>query len=285
MTDLEKIDKRLKAVYSVYNDIKDNSYSVLSKKEFHFLISSINNIYGLRSLNNKFIQEFLVRNNLILPVKQLDDIYSFPDRKYDIFDLVSINSRSSFFSHYSAVYIHNLTEQIPKNIYLSYERPNRADKKYTSLKQESIDVAFSKSPRVSSNFKKIDHYNVYYLNSQAYNKIGIEKFKKKYLVTDIERTLIDITIKPFYSGGVTQVLEAYNNSKEYLDVNKLLDYYIKMDFIYPYHQLIGFYLQRCNIDGYELFKNFNMSLKFYLTYNILHSEYSEEWNIIYPKGL
>lgn len=281
---LKKLNKRSSSIHSVFEDIKTNSFPILSSKESHSLISSINYIYGLRSLSREDIIDYLIRNKLISRVKNYSNLFYFPDKKYDIFDLTHTKSRSSYFSHYSAVYIHNLTEQIPKNIYLTYERPTRTYQK-SNLSQNAIDIVFNKPPRIASNNIKMDGYNIYYLNGQAYDRIGLERYREMYLVTDLERTLIDITVKPFYSGGVTQILEAYHNSKELIDVEKLLKYYTKMNFTYPYHQAIGFYLQKVGISDYKLFKYFNRDFKFYLTYNILHQEFSDEWNIIYPKGI
>ena len=60
-----------------------------------------------------------------------------------------------------------------------------------------------------------------------------------------------------------------------------------MHFIYPYHQAIGFYLQKAGYseNQYNLFKRNGFEFKFYLTYNILNKEYSNDWNLYFPKGL
>lgn len=113
-------------------------------------------------------------------------------------------------------------------------------------------------------------------------------FRNIYKVSDLERTLIDISVRPFYSGGVTQVLEAFSNAKSILNTDKLYNYYSRMNFTYPYHQVIGFYLDKAGYTEkeYQKFLHHNSpEFKFYLTYNILHKEYSTKWNLYYPKGL
>ena len=40
-------------------------------------------------------------------------------------------------------------------------------------------------------------------------------------ITNIERTLIDATVRPLYSGGVYEVFEAYRRAAEHISVNKL----------------------------------------------------------------
>ena len=50
----------------------------------------------------------------------------------------------SYISHYSAMFLLNLTEQIPKTIYVTYDRESPINKrKNIDLLQESIDCAFS----------------------------------------------------------------------------------------------------------------------------------------------
>lgn len=61
-------------------------------------------------------------------------------------------------------------------------------------------------------------------------------------MTKLERTLIDIAVRPNYAGGVHHVLEAYAAAKSRVSVNVLLATLQKMEYVYPYHQVIGFYI-------------------------------------------
>lgn len=266
---------------------------MLGRTEFEGLISQINHIWGLRGVKRNEIRGFLTKEKLLLQESvKFDDAYSsniyyLPEANIDIFDIAAVRSRSSYFSFYSALYIHNLTLQIPKQVYLSLERPS-LDENNNSLSQESMDQAFSKPPRITANKRTYKNFSINFINAQHQDNIGIIPFRNHYRVSDLERTLIDVSVRPFYSGGVTQVIEAFENAKEILDAEKLFGYYSKMNYTYPYHQVIGFYLEKAGYEesAYEKFLEFHQrEFKFYLTYNMLHKEFSDKWNLYYPKGL
>jgi predicted transcriptional regulator of viral defense system len=105
-------------------------------------------------------------------------------------------------------------------------------------------------------------------------------------VTDVERTLIDIAVRPFYSGGVFEVLKAYRLAKDKVSVNKLASFLKKMDYVYPYHQAIGFYLERSGAykdSQINLLRKFEIRFDFYLTYQMNEMSYSKDWRLYYPK--
>src|SRR3546814_10027333 len=54
-----------------------------------------------------------------------------------------------YLSHYSAVYLIGLTEQIPKRIYVTNEQSKKPEKPHSALLQENIDNAFRKPQRIS----------------------------------------------------------------------------------------------------------------------------------------
>jgi len=190
-------------------------------------------------------------------------------------------------SHYTAMFFHNLTEQVPKNIFVSYEQPEKKGR--SELSQLSIDNAFKKPVRETSNYAIYNNYKITLLNGKYANNTGIVKTKidpeKTFLVTNLERTLIDIAVRPIYSGGIFEVLKAYQNAKDSISVNKLKAYLTKLNFIYPYHQVIGFYLERAGIDEKRLAfieKSREMTFDFYLTHDMKECSYSERWKLYYP---
>lgn len=287
------IGKLQKKVPVIKDIIERSNYKVLSKLELEKIVSEINDVWGLKSISRNDIKKFIVKQNFLkedyIESEGSDsfEIYYLPDSNIDFFDIASSRSRLSYFSHYSAIYIHNLTLQIPKQIYLTLER-KKIELNSNYLEQHNIDRVFSKPPRITSNKRNYKNFDINFINGQYQNLIGITRFRDQYAVSDMERTLIDISVRPFYSGGVTQVLEAFANAKDRLDTDKLYQYYSHMNYIYPYHQVIGFYLEKAGYseESYLKFLELNRSnLKFYLTYNILHKEYSKKWNLYYPKGL
>jgi len=215
-------------------------------------------------------------------------IYSWSD--ISVFELSSSIKGDPYLTHYTALFLHNLTEQIPKTIYVNIEQPEKPRSK-SPLSQENIDKAFSRPQRVSKNIAVLYDYKVCRLNGKFTNKLGVTNIKgsqgEDLLVTDIERTLIDSVVRPAYSGGVFEVLKAFLRAKDKVSINKLTATLKKLDYVYPYHQAIGFYLEKAGVyndSQIQLLKKFDFKYDFYLTHKMADIEYSKEWGIYYPKG-
>lgn len=214
---------------------------------------------------------------------------------------LSLLSRS-FLSHYSASYVHDLTLNNPKDIYINKEQSKKPrDTKNAQLTQGKVNYAFSKPMRKTKsiyNFNyKNDFYRIHVLNTKNTNNTGIIKkkpigFSKSIPVTNIERTLLDSTTRPQYSGGTQEVASIYRNAREAADISLLKHYLEKFDYIYPYQKSILFYL---NFTGYpkksiDVFKKVdeespNRDILFYLDYQIIRKSLDEAIGVYYPKEL
>jgi hypothetical protein len=196
-----------------------------------------------------------------------------------------------YLSHYTAMSLHQLTEQVPKILYLTWEQPEKA-RIIRPLEQKKIDWAFSQSPRISENIARYDDYQICILYGMYTGSLGIIKTEgpegEKIRLTNLERTLIDITVRPFYAGGVFEVLKAFKLAKDQVSINKLAVILKKIGYIYPYHQAIGFYLEKSGVykeSTIEIFHKMEMNCDFYLTYQMKDKAYSKKWRLFYPKGL
>jgi hypothetical protein len=80
---------------------------------------------------------------------------------------------------------------------------------------------------------------------------------------------------------------AYQKAKGEISVKKLVTMLKKINHIYPYHQVIGFYMQRAGIDeaSLNLLKKIGIEYDFYLDYKMKKKEYSKEWRLYYPNNL
>lgn len=205
------------------------------------------------------------------------------------YDIALTIKKGGYLSNYTAIFLHGLTLQIPKTIYVSvdkYEVINRPSR--VVLEQDAVDNAFSKPQRTTSKtYQSKDDGFRYSIVQKKYSSINVGVVKRgRYRVTDIERTLIDIAVRPAYSGGVFEVLSAFENAKEKLDVQKMYDYLNELNYIYPYHQLIGFYMYKAGYSdkNLKLFHNKISPINFYLTYNISSKKLDSNWNMYYPMG-
>lgn len=205
----------------------------------------------------------------------------------------------SHLSHYTALRIHGLTEQLPKTIYFTKEKSKDSaisrdpDDFYD---QSAIDLAFSHPPRVSKNELELtnEQVRVVMLESAHRGGLGVttgevnwggsKPLKLRY--TSLERTMIDIVVRPFYAGGVFEVAKAFENAKSLLSVNTMLAMLKRMDLGYPYHQAIGYYLERAEYKPslVELFQRLPMRRDFYLAHNMGATSYNSRWRLFVPEG-
>jgi predicted transcriptional regulator of viral defense system len=237
--------------------------------------------------------EFLLRDT-----KLKEATLTFPQKKItrylwgeaSIFELSLSLYPNVYLSHYSAVYLHGLTEQIPKTVYVNKEQPYQSQG--TDLQQERIDFAFSRNVRVSHEIAEHRGYRICILHGAKTDNLGVIEIPgpdgEMLKVTDIERTLIDITVRPVYSGGVFEVLKAYRMAAERVSINKLIAYLTRIGHAYPFHQAIGFYLERAGVyseSQLELVRRIPINFDFYLEHGIKDAEYSKEWRLYFPKGM
>lgn len=207
--------------------------------------------------------------------------------------------KDSYYSHYTAVRIHGLTEQIPKTVYLSREK-HRGESSRREVPplypQEKVDEAFQRLPRMSSNQVELEKegIRVMLLEAAYHEGLGISAGEVNFggerplrlRYTSLERTMIDIVVRPFYAGGVFEVAKAFENAKEQLSVNAMRAMLKQLRLGYPYHQAIGYYLERA---GYrasqvELFRREPMERDFYLTHAMGRTTYHSRWRLHVPEG-
>lgn len=205
------------------------------------------------------------------------------------YDIGLTIKKGGYLSNYTAMQEHGLTLQIPKTIYVSVDKyQDIYSPSKVVLEQENVDEAFAKPQRTTSVVfqSKNDSFRYSFLQKK-YSSINVGVVtKNRYRITDIERTLIDIAVRPAYSGGIFEVLGAFENARDKVDVIKIYDYLNKLNYIYPYHQLIGFYMYKAEYSDQQLqlFYNKISPINFYLTYNLTSKKLDPTWKIYYPMG-
>jgi hypothetical protein len=183
-----------------------------------------------------------------------------------------------------------MTSKRPDQIYLNYpqERKTAGD---SALDQNRIDLAFRGPVRVSKNSAAFRRNQILLLNSMGHKDLGIIEMagpeNTKIRITDVERTLIDIVVRPVYSGGLTNVLAAYRKARGKASISRLAKMLKALNFSYPYHQSIGFCLERSEYKDAEIafLRQFPIRFDFYLDYQMAETDYSNDWRLHFPKSL
>lgn len=206
-------------------------------------------------------------------------------------ELVLSLKKSSYITHGSAAAFHGLNDLILRTVYVNQEQSPKVKNKGLIL-QANIDRAFSRKQRVS-NFTISNPgtpQTALIVNGKNTRLLGVEKFTssrgEKILITDLERTLIDIVVRPIYSGGISEIIESYTRAKESISTNILRSYLKQLDYSYPYHQAIGWYMEKA---GYEksrlsLMRELGLEFNFYLTYGMENTQFDETWKLHIPRG-
>lgn len=197
--------------------------------------------------------------------------------------------RNSYLSHSTALFLHALTDQVPKTIYVNKEQSPKPSTK-GNLSQFAIDRAFRSSPRQSTYVFVSQDYRYVLLSGKNTGRLEVTDVTgpngEIVDTTKLERTLIDIVVRPAYSGGVFEILQAYINARDLVSVNTLLAVLKKLDYVYPYHQAIGFLMERAGYSTRDLdkFRSLGINWNFYIDYKIDDPAFDDGWKLYFPKG-
>jgi len=202
---------------------------------------------------------------------------------------LSIRAKS-YLSHGTAVFLRGLSEELPKVIYVNAEQSPKPTPQ-GGLVQGAIDRAFASKQRQSRYVFSYGGYRMVVLSGKHTGGLEVGTIEgpagEPLRVTKVERTLIDIAVRPAYSGGVAHVQEVFENAREGVSSNVLLATLKKLDYKYPYHQSLGFLMERAGYSGAVLgrLRALGIDHDFYLMYGMKEKSFDENWRLFYPKGL
>ncbi len=199
--------------------------------------------------------------------------------------------KNAYLSHGTAVFLHGVTDQIPKTIFVNHEQSPKP-KKSAPLTQDLINAAFKNPVRIShAVYTSGNNLQIQSINGMYTGRLEVGNLTDPYgsqvEATKLERTLIDIVVRPNYAGGVFQVLQAFRAALPRISVNLMMATLKHMDYAYPYHQCIGFYLERAGFEEprIEYFRKMPKLFDFYLAHGLGETEYDKRWRLFYPKGM
>ena len=240
---------------------------------------------------NKMVKKVSLKWNTTVDYKLL----TFDSGKIQIIDILAAFQPLYYLSHFSALYLHELTNHRPEEYFLSKEIIGRTPIHSKNKMSEKIRQAFLKAPRKTSKYFTYQKTKITLLEKQDLGKIGVKKRSLKIeeerqvniSFTSLERTLIDSIISPHYSGGIKTVINAF--SKARININQFYKIYKAYSPYYPYWQSIGFLLyklKKSNVSKKWLQYFSSPKITFYLDKNFNENwDYDSKWKMYYPKGL
>jgi predicted transcriptional regulator of viral defense system len=240
-----------------------------------------------------FIQR-LGRQGLLETVKLVSSDYKDLTRyvwgKASPYEVALSVKKGAFISHGTAAFLHDLTDQLPHTIFVNAEQsPKPAGK--AILTQEGINRAFKGQQRTSNLIYKLGEWRITVVAGKNTGRMEVGTLRgpdeEPLEATKLERTLIDLAVRPVYGGGPASVLEAFRRAKDRVSTNTLLAVLKKFGYVYPYHQVIGFYMDRAEYprDRVERIASLPMDFDFYLTYAMKNPAYVKEWRLYVPRSL
>ena len=145
------------------------------------------------------------------------EIVRFSWGKASALELATSISPRGYLSHATALTLHGFLKAKPKAIYLNVEQSEKPSSD-GSLTQEGIDRAFSGRQRQSQLIYTCNRVPTIMVAGKNTNRLGVETItgpgSERLQVTIVERTLIDIVVRPTYAGGVSEILNAYRLAKD-----------------------------------------------------------------------
>jgi len=277
----------------IINAFENGGLRIFRLKDIQRLLEENRGFWRLAqsTSRNAFI-DFLLKNTPLTKVR-----LAFPSRPEILYvwgnesalKIATALHPQAYLCHYTAIFIHQLTEQIPKIVYVNIEQtPKPTPAGITS--QEAVDRAFKGNPRETNNVAEYDNLKICVISGKSTGRLGVTNLNyenQPVPCTDLERTLLDAVVRPFYNGGVFEVLNYFRKAKGTLSVNRLASYLKKINYVYPYQQSIGFYLERAGYSDSQIgiIEDMRTSWDFYLGYRLQDPDYSQRWKLYYPKGI
>jgi len=276
---------------------KENPSDIFKQVEISNLLDTYREPWSLpKSLTGPSFAKRLVESKIIR-----EHVFPFPARKekryaklkVPMLEVLQSIKANSYFTHAFAMHTHKISKQIINEVYLNFEQP--LHQRNGILEQKNIDLAFRAKPRCTQNIVECENYRLIMLNGMFTGMLGVEtrttnpgfSDAASVRVTDLERTLIDITVRPQYSGGVQNVLDAFILARDCIDIDKLSRYLSELNYVYPYHQALGWYLSQSGYTDDQLacFRQRPRNHRFYLTHQIKKPVLDEHWNVFCPDFL
>jgi len=281
------------ALPTILGHFQDESRQVFSPRDLRAVFSEHERVWGLVDVSfSRFLDTLLATRQLReaeLRSREYTSLKRYVWGQVSPYELAQSIRPKAYFSHASAVFLHGLNDQIPNTLYLNQEQSPKP-RASGGLTQGRVDFAFRRGQRKSRYVFEHGQNQIVLLSGKHTDRLGVEEMpfgtKRSIRVAGVERTLIDIVVRPDYSGGAIQILEAYRGARNLASVSVLRDMLATLDYVYPYHQSIGYLLEAADYESGDVqeFRKLPMELDFYLVPGMQDLDYIESWRLYVPQG-
>ena len=202
---------------------------------------------------------------------------------YDIsmYDFVASFENNSFFSMSTSLNIQGLSTCRDDFVFYAKELSEKHINK-NAIQQESIDEAYRRNYRYTSNIAKIKNKNIVYLMPKYTDRFEIINYKG-HDVSSVNRAFVEMVVNVQYYKTFDEVIKCFKPFKNKIDINLVFEVIVVFDFVYPYFQLIGYALEKIGFTKKELlpFKQKVSYLRFYTEKNRENYYFDKYWNIYF----
>jgi predicted transcriptional regulator of viral defense system len=223
---------------------------------------------------------------------------STPFKKLDPHDVAHAMFPDAYFCNLSSIYHNDLTNQIPRTIYLAIEETRKNDairKKPKKLPDAAIRRAFIKPARSTEEIYDFFGHDIVVTKRVARNETGVSDVSDKKRpcptgskVTSLERALIDAIVHPHYNGGLTSLPAYFENAKGRISDASVVQIYDKLGYTYPYWQSLGFMCDKIGLKSLakKIAKGRTPLNRFYIDHLAKSTWVCDtKWQVYYPKDL
>jgi hypothetical protein len=280
------------AQLAILEDLRQLPPRAMTFRELNALLTGRQDHWQLPVIpTTEEIVPVLLENELLKITEITSPVYGRKKRyllgRVSFLQFASSFYKDSYLSHGTALQLHGLARF--DQIFVNREQsPKHSGSR---LSQSGLDRAFRSQQRQSNYIFQHGHRTITFLNGKHTHRAGVVNFEgpehEPLQVTNLERTLIDAIVRPQYAGGIRTVIRCFEKAKGRISTSEIALLLGKMDYVYPYHQALGFALQRAGLPEESLspLKERNIRFKFYLDYGMKRPKFDPTWKLYYPAEL
>ena len=198
-------------------------YEFLSQEQLKEILeqlkdkSLVSSSLSYNSFLLKLIDKGLIQKSITIR-GHIKTRYTF-SQDFNIYDFCNSLEKNSFFSMSTALNIQGLSDFREEYIFVSKERSTKIEQGNVTLTQENIDNAFSKKPRRTNAYDKIDNHVVVLLEANKTDTFEVIEYNG-YRVSSVNRAFVEMITNVQYLQSSEAIIEVFMKIKEKLNLDR-----------------------------------------------------------------